>query len=181
MGGWSSGGVSAAILSATMLCVAPAHAATPRGMDRPIGDVQADLGKRLGCEQWQGGEAVTVCILKQTRGELSLSRTATGALETVEMTALIATSPRRPADEKLSRDTVKMVVRQLLPAWQQGPEWLEKALLDAVHVKARKVEKVGSVTVLVQWLQPADLADTFATVVVTKKASLEEWEWGDGD
>ena len=84
----------------------------------------------------------------------------------------------RPGEEKLSRDTVLRIVAYLLPAWKNSPEWLTGALYAAAQKRARKIVKVGGVTVLVECLQPADLDDTFAAIVITKKTSLDEWKWG---
>jgi hypothetical protein len=93
------------------------------------------------------------------------------------MSALVTRHPEsRPDEEKLSRDTVLRIVAYLLPTWKDSPEWLTDALSKATRVRARKVIKIGGVTVLVKRLQFADLDDTFATIVITKKVSLNDWK-----
>ncbi len=143
-----------------------------------MADIQAGLGKLLGC-QWEGTEAVADCPVMQMNGIVSLSRDpGDQAVESVEMNALVANHPHpRPGEEKLSRDTVLRIVAYLLPTWKNSPLWLTDALHAAAHARARKVIKVDGVTVLVQCLQPADLDDTFATIVITRKASLNDWPW----
>jgi hypothetical protein len=145
-----------------------------------MADVQAGLGKLLGC-QWRGTKAVTDCPVMQMNGIVSLSLDPRDdTVETVEMNALVAGHPQpRPDEEKLSRDTVLHIVSYLLPTWKNSSQWLTDARHAAAHVRARKIIKVGGVTVLVQRLQPADLDDAVATIVIAKKASLKAWNWGD--
>jgi hypothetical protein len=159
--------------------VLPTLAATS-GINSPASDVKTGLGKLLACH-WQGTDTLAVCPVKRINGLVSLSRDPTGkTIETIEMNALIASHPGpRLADEKLSRDTVARIVAYLLPDWKNESVWLRNALNEAAHFRSGKVANIGNVTVLVQWLQPADVADTFATIVVTKKVSIDDWKWGD--
>jgi hypothetical protein len=170
------------IAMAMLIWTIPVLAASTSALNRSMTDVQTGLGKLLGC-QWQGTEALAVCSVRQIKGVVNLARDpADKTVETVELNALVAGGPTpRPDEEKLSRETVFRIVAYLLPTWKKGPEWLANALKEATHVKARKIIKVDGATVLVQWLQPADIDDTFATIVITKKASLDEWKWGDED
>lgn len=96
------------------------------------------------------------------------------------MNALVAVYPRRQSAREIrSRNAVINVVKYLLPGWSQAREWLTGALDAARRVHGRRVVKLDAVTILAQWLQPADLDNTFATVVVTKRDSLDEWKWPD--
>ena len=56
---------------------------------------------------------------------------------------------------------------------------MSEGLHEAAHVRTRKIIKIDSMTVLVQCLQPADLDDAYATIVITKNATLDDWNWGD--
>jgi hypothetical protein len=104
------------------------------------------------------------------------------SVETVEMIALVAGYPKpRPNAEKLNRDTALRVVAYLLPTWKNAPGWLTDALHAAAHGRARKVIKIGDLTVFVQQQQFADVDDTFATIVITKKPSLDAWKQGNDD
>jgi hypothetical protein len=174
------GGLLIAVAITMWILLAPAFAASPSAMSRPMADVQAGLGKLLGC-QWRGTKAVTDCPVMQMNGIVSLSLDPRDdTVETVEMNALVAGHPQpRPDEEKLSRDTVLHIVSYLLPTWKNSSQWLTDARHAAAHVRARKIIKVGGVTVLVQRLQPADLDDAVATIVIAKKASLKAWNWGD--
>ena len=167
--------ISAAV--AVLIWTAPVLAGPTFGMSRPMANVQADLGKLLDC-QWQGSDLYAVCSTKQIDGTVDLSRDpADKSIETVEMIALVAGYPqRRPAAEKSNQSTVLRIVAYLLPAWKNSPEWLTDALDAAAHGRARRVTKIGDLTVLVQRQKFADLDDIFATIVITKKTSLNDWK-----
>jgi len=119
-----------------------------------------------------------MCPIKRIEGAVALTRDPVSkSVETVEMSALLAGHPQpRPDDEKLSRDTVLRTVAYLLPAWQDSSEWLTAALSEARRGRAWKTIKIDGVTVLVQRLQFADVDDTITSIVITKKASLNEWK-----
>jgi len=176
------GGLLIAAAIALWLLAAPIFAASTSVMNRPMIGIQADLGKLLHC-QWQGADVYAVCSTKQIDGTVDLSRDpADKSVETVEMIALVAGYPKpRPDAEKLNRDTVLRVVAYLLPTWKNAPGWLTGALHAAAHGRARKVIKIGDLTVLVQQQQFADVDETFATIVITKKASLDAWKQGNDD
>ncbi len=94
------------------------------------------------------------------------------------MNVLVAAKPQRdPVRESIAGDQTIAIIRYILPKWSAAHEWLSQALDAARQVHGRRATKVGKLTVLVQWSQPADLDSTFATVVVTKKTSLNEWNW----
>ncbi len=170
------------IALALLMWASPALAASTSALNRPMTEVETGLGKLLNC-QWQVTPTGAGCSVGQIEGVMDLSRDpANGTVESVELNALVAAGPTpRPEKEKLSRETVIRIVAYFLPAWKKAPEWLTKALNEATHVRARNVIKVDGATVLVQWMQFADVADTDATVVITKKASIDEWKWGDED
>lgn len=140
-----------------------------------MAEVQADLGRLLGC-RWQGSDTYAMCPIKRIDGAVALTRDPLGkSVETVEMSALLAGHPQpRPDEEKLSRDIVLRIVAYLLPIWRDLPEWLTAALSEASHGRAWNTIKVDGVAVLVQRLQFADVDDTIASIVITKKASLNE-------
>ena len=171
------GGLLIAVAAAMWISAAPIFAASTSEMAHPMADVQAGLGKLLGC-RWQGSETYTMCPIKRIDGAVALTRDPTGrSVETVEMSALLAGHPQpRPVEEKLSRDTILRVVAFLLPASKDSPEWLATALSEASHGRAWQVIKICGITVLVQRLQFADVDDTIASIVITKKASLDEWK-----
>jgi hypothetical protein len=171
------GGRVIAVAITMWFSAVPIFAASTSDMTRPMADIQADLGKLLGC-QWQGSEVYAMCPIKQIDGAVALSRDPAGkSVETVEISTLLAGHPQpRPDEDKLSRDTVLRIVAYLLPTWKESPEWLTAAFSEATHGRARKVIRIGGVTVLVQRLQFADVDEAIATIVVTKKASLSDWK-----
>jgi hypothetical protein len=174
-------GLLIAVAITMWISAVPIFAASTSDMTRPMADIQAGLGKLLDCH-WLGNDLDAMCPIKQIAGTLDLYRDPVGkSVESVEMTALVARHPKpRPDEEKLSRDTVLRIVAYLLPTWKNSSEWLTDVLHAAARGRARKIIKIGGVTVLVQCVQPADLEDAFATIVITKKASLDDWKW-DGD
>lgn len=143
--------------------------------ERPVSETQHQLGSVMGCE-WRSSGATSVCQNTAIAGQLSLSRSSgDGGLETVEMNALLVAQPRHLSHEKQSENTVLAVVKSVLPEWKAAAQWTKKALQKAREPQGRSVTKVGRITVLVQWLLPADVEGEYATVVITKKPSIEEW------
>ena len=171
------GGLLVVAAVAGWISAVPIFAAPTSDMARPMVEIEAGLARLLGC-QWQGNDTYAMCPIKRIEGAVALTRDPAGrSVETVEMSALLAGRPQpRPDDEKLSRDTVLRVVAYLLPSWQASPAWLTTALSEAHRGKAWQVIKVDSVTVLVQRLQFADVDDTIASIVITRKTSLNEWK-----
>lgn len=165
--------LAAVLLAAVMSGVAIAATV----LDRPINAIETDLERLLGCK-WQGVDPPVVCPLTQTGGVIILFRDLVGeTVETVEFNALVAANPNpQPQKERLSRETVLQIVGYFLPAWKEGPAWMKRALDDATIEGAQNVVAFDGVKILVQWLQPATLQDTYARVVITKRASLEQWE-----
>ncbi len=70
------------------------------------------------------------------------------------------------------------IVAYLLLTWTGSRPWLIDALQAAAYGSARTTIRVGDGTVRVQCLRPVDLEDTYATIVITNKTSLSEWDWG---
>jgi hypothetical protein len=152
------------------LASASIHASPQTAFDRSVERVEAGLARLVGC-RWSITGRVALCPMPETGGVLTLTQTPAGdVLETVEINVLVATYPQRNlVREWRSRDQAIDVVQYILPNWLSAREWLSRALHAARHAHVRHTIKVGTVTVLVQWLQPADLDDTFATLVVTRK------------
>jgi hypothetical protein len=158
-----------------------AAAEPPSGMDRPVGEVQVLLGKLTGCARWGGTDAYSGCGVEKTGGSIDLRRDPKdGTVETVWLNALVEAHPRRrPADEKRSRETASRIVRALLPTWRGGAAWLREAIAYAATPNTKNATQVGGIKILVQWLQPVDLEDTYAEIVLTKRPTLSEWELPD--
>lgn len=172
-------GGSFAKLLVVGLVATSASAAQPSGLDRPVDDLQAVLGRLTGCADWRSIGDIRDCNILQTDGVVNLHRDpADDTVDTIELSpVIVAHPPRRSVDIKRSRKIAIDVVRAVLPGWKQAPTWLAHAMDDARHWHARHVIKIGPVTVLVQHLQPADLNDTFAEIVVTKRSSIEQWTY----
>jgi hypothetical protein len=157
----------------------PALAAAS-GLDLSAAEVQAGLGNLLGCK-WKGMETNPYCDGNDTESTVEFYRDQTGkGVETVEINIdLVDSSVTPPRDIMTSRDTVLKVAAYLLPQWKNRTAWLRRALNDAARIKglsgARKVIKLGNISVLVEGFQPVDAPVIGAMIVITKKASLDEW------
>jgi hypothetical protein len=175
-------GCSLAICIA-ILAWTPAFAVAS-GLDRSAADIQTGLTKLFGCK-WQSIEVDPYCYVKSAESTVILYRDPTGkTVETVEMhTVLVDCSETQPCDVMASRQMVKQAAAYLLPEWKNQSAWLTRALSDAARTigtaVVKKIIKIGDVTVLVEGFQQADITGTVATVIITKKASLDEWKWGD--
>jgi hypothetical protein len=163
----------------TLLLHASCVADPKTAFDDPTQQVEAALTRLVGC-RWSVTSSAAVCPMPPTGGVLTLTNSLADQPETIEMNVLIAAKPQRdPVGERVAHDQTIAVIRYLLPTWAAARGWLSQALDAARQVHGRRTTKVGNLTVLVQWLQPADLDGTFATVVVTKRTSLAEWDWRD--
>jgi hypothetical protein len=160
---------------ATMLAFST-NAEPPSGMDRPAGDVRNMLARVLGRAECGRDERNGGCQVEAIAGSLSVYRDpANGTVGTVWLNALVVAHPRRrPGTETRSRNTAVAIVLAVLPEWKNGAKWLTRAIADARRAGGRHVTKVGPINVLVQNLQPADLADTYAEIILTKRA-VDDW------
>lgn len=168
--------ILSSIILHCLLFTTSISAASDLGMDAPMLTVQNEFRKQLGC-QWRGRSDSDQCGLDVIAGTVSLEADPTGRhLETVEITAVIATCPRRANDEARNRATVKKIVRHLLPNWKEAERWFDRALRKAGRPSGRSVTMVGEIGILVQRQQPADLCATYAGMVLTRKTTLlKDW------
>jgi len=167
-----------AVASALSARSGAAVAEPPSGMDRPVGEVKVLLWKLTECARWGGDDKISGCIVDKTGGAIDLYRDATdGTVETVHLNALVEAHPRhRPGDEKRSREAASRIVRAILSEWLGGAACLRLAIAYAATPHTKNVTTVGRVSILVQWLQPIDLEDTYVEIVLTKRPTLSEWE-----
>ena len=146
------------------------------GFDGSWKSVQEELTKSIGCE-WIGTELEAECPLYAMRGNIELRRVSpAGELDTIEINPVIIGHRVGPSVEEYGRKVALSVLKLVVPKWQNGPNWLRSALNSARKPGTRTVTKVGNVSILVLHLQPADIPDTYADVVITTRASLKDWD-----
>ncbi|MBV8535855.1 MAG: hypothetical protein JO128_09695 [Alphaproteobacteria bacterium] len=166
-------------LAAVYLMTA-AHAQT--ALDRPMGEVQAVLGKILGCsnlEDWAIAERAVYCATRSTGISTILYRdSADGTAETIETGGDLEWGDNRiPNQRLLSRQALHKIFDYLFPRWEDRGRWLDLALCN-VMARKRTIEKLGNITILVEPEVPADLPVISAGIYVTKQSSLEQWTDG---
>jgi hypothetical protein len=159
---------------ATTLYMPAAHAQRP--MDQPVTKVEAALGKILGCSDWSGNEKTVGCGPKQTGFSTFLDRdSADGTVKTIETGGILEWDDNRdPKQGAVTRRTMQEVFAYLFPHWHGRKAWLDRALHD-VLAREKSVTKVGKLTILVEYLHPADYPVTVADIYVTKLPSIEQW------
>lgn len=142
-------------------------------------EVQAYLVQSLGC-RWQGGETEVTCPLSEMRGVIALHRSVGAeAPDAIEINPVVVEHRAGREVEKYGQAAAIKTITYVLPERTDGPRWLEQALSDAKETRTKREIKVGQYTVLVQHLQPADVRDVYALVVITTRRSLDEWNFGD--
>jgi len=168
-----------AILRATMtallsavLATASAVAASRSAMDRGADEVRADLGRKLNCT-WKTDGPIGDCSTGLIR--VTIEHTADDRVESAYMVAFVEATPPEPEAAKINREAAVTLIRYLLPNWKQGPAWLRRAIAHAGHVCVRHVTKLGPITVMVQSMSPIDRPENYAEVIVTRRASLDQW------
>lgn len=165
------------VVLAACVCVTPAFALT--ALDRPLGDVQAALGKILGCADldWEISKDDVSCPTRSTVLSTTLDRdSADGTVETIETGGVLEWGDNRiPNQGFLSRRDLHKVFDYLFPQWPQRSAWLDLALCNVMAGK-RSTTKVGKLMILVQPELPADLPLIAAAIYVTKRPSVDEWK-----
>jgi hypothetical protein len=146
-------------------------------MDSSVREVRSDLAKQFECDWIEAPELIS-CPLLIVHGLLEVYPGANGLVDSITLNPVITVGPERdPIAEARSRTIAVSVVSYFLPSWKEGPVWISKAMRDVERPHTKRVTHVGPITVMVHWLQPA-LPDTHAVIVLTKRASLEEFEAG---
>jgi hypothetical protein len=138
-------------------------------IDSSVIDIKSELGKTLGCK-WFGEGPVFQCSADPLGASLVVTASAKGSLESIEIGALNVTHPKDIKAEQKSKAYVYRLMAQLFPTWKGSAEWLKKALQEARSGDEDKAYEttVAGWNVSVTALQPADLDDLFATIVVSK-------------
>lgn len=151
-------------------------------LDRPMSEVQAAFDKLLRCRDWAGTADSVQCQSFQIWGALDLTRDpADGSVETIDFNTQIVSEPKRPRREARDRKTTLQIFRYLFPAWRGRDAWVSKALDDARRTHMKSLTKVDGVTILVQFLRPADIEGEEALIVMTKQPRVDHWIIGGTD
>jgi hypothetical protein len=146
-------------------------------MDLPFEVVKARLTKLLHCK-WAGRPTRVGCTVHGTHGVIDLlPREADGAVEGVEMNALLADVPRNFANERKSLETVERIVQSLLPAWKGGHSWMRKAF-RAAYRKERSHVKVLNVNVFITPYNGVDFEQTYIEILIIQGDAIDKNKYG---
>jgi hypothetical protein len=158
--------VSAAAIIA-LVSISCAAAQSP--WERPFDEVKYELGQLLNCKSF----AHRSCAIEGFGGYVDVFVDAADTLETISLNPIVVTHPPRPMIESLNHEIALKIMDYLLPGWTDRRRWMASALKSAVLDRRRYTAKIGAVSIMVEELQPADIDDEFASVVLTKNPSLD--------
>jgi len=150
----------------------PAMTASRSGLDRGASEIRAALARELGCK-WEMEKGTSYCTADPI--DVTIDHTSDDRVEFAKTVVFVEATPPEPKNARINREAAVTLVRYLLPNWKQGPAWLRRAIADAGHVCARHVIKLGPITVMVQSVSPVDRPRNYAEVIVTRRASLDQW------
>ena len=161
---------------ASLLWAMSACAATAGGLDNTISRVHGDLQSLLHCE-WQGSTPYTICPTRQVRDVVDLYADASGDFpETVEFHPLLTVRSADSDTNKLSHDTIVAILHYFFPNWKEEASWVSEALKAADEAEdAEHIIKLDGVTLYIRSLDIEDGEGSYAMVVVTRKASIDQW------
>ena len=161
----------AALLWAISTC-----AATAGGLDNSISQVHGDLQALLHCE-WRGSTPYTICPTRQMREVVGLYADASGEFpETIEFHPLLTVNPPDSDANKISHDTILAILHYFFPDWKEETSWVSDALKAAAEAEdAEHVIKLDGAMLYIRSLDIEDGEGSYAMVVVTKKASIDQW------
>ena len=161
---------------ASLLWAMSACAATAGGLDNTISRVHGDLQSLLHCE-WQGSSPYTICPTRQVRDVVGLYADASGDYpETIEFHPLLTVDPPDSAQNKSSHDTVVAILHYFFPDWKDEDAWVSAALKAANDDDdAEHAIKLDGAILYIRSLNIEDGEGSYAMVVVTRKASIDQW------
>jgi hypothetical protein len=146
-------------------------------MDLPFEVVKARLAKLFHC-QWVGPTSPVVCPVSEIGGNVDLfPREADGAVEGVEMNALLADVPRNSRNERKSLETAERIVQSLLPAWKDRHSWLKNAF-QAAYRDERSQTKTGNVNIFITPFNGADFEQTYIEVLLIQGDTIDKHKYG---
>jgi hypothetical protein len=151
-------------------------AAEAGGLDNTISRIHGDLQVLLHCE-WQGSTPYTICPTGLMREVVGIYADASGDYpETIEFHPLLTIYPPDSSQNKLSHDTVIAVLHYFFPDWKDENAWVTTALKAAdSDDDAEHVIRIDGATLYIRSLNIEDGEGSYAMVVITKKASIDEW------
>jgi hypothetical protein len=142
----------------------------PSPWELPVQKLRSNLAGFLKC--WSEGE---ICRADGFGDRLIVGGGPGGTrAETIEVIVLVATEPLLPKAEMADRDALIEIFDYLFPQWHE-PGLLEEMLLDAREGPFRTTTEIEGVNVLIESPRLERTGNTYARVVLTKKASRDEF------
>ena len=134
-------------------------------------------GRRAGSEQKSSSlGSSTWTIGRLIRRPFDLYADASGDYpETIEFHPLLTVDPPDSAQNKSSHDTVVAILHYFFPDWKDEDAWVSAALKAANDDDAEHAIKLDGAILYIRSLNIEDGEGSYAMVVVTRKASIDQW------
>jgi hypothetical protein len=169
------------VATAIVVFLLPGFAASAQtGLDRPLADVQADLGKTLRCKVWSGTATRIGCRSALIAGAIFLDRASDGSVAKLDMNAALRSEPSDVHQDAASRHAMHELFGNLFPQWDERRAWLDLALDAARDRAAKSTIVIETVGIVVEPFRFADIPGLFVSIVMSgPHAAADEHRSGD--